>query len=60
MKILTIQEIAQAWKVDESTVNRLVVSGKIQATRFGGQWRIKEADLNEYLKKRTTKVKIAS
>lgn len=55
MNILTPKEISKMWKIDERTVNRLVCSGKIAATKFGGQWRIKEADLNKYIETRTTK-----
>ena len=48
-KLLTIRQVAEYLKVSERTVLRYIESGRLQASRIG-QWRIKESDLNKFLK----------
>ena len=48
-KLLTIRQVAKYLKVSERTVLRYIESGRLQASRIG-QWRIKESDLNKFLK----------
>ena len=48
-KLLTIKQVARYLKVSERTVLRYIESGRLQASRIG-QWRIKESDLNKFLK----------
>jgi len=55
-KLLTIKQVAKYLKVSERTVLRYIESGRLQASRIG-QWRIKEDDLNKFLKDNLNKVK---
>ncbi len=48
-KLLTIKQVSKYLKVSERTVLRYIESGRLQASRIG-QWRIKESDLNKFLK----------
>ena len=48
-KLLTIKQVTEYLKVSERTVLRYIESGRLQASRIG-QWRIKESDLNKFLK----------
>jgi len=48
-KLLTIRQVAEYLKVSERTILRYIESERLQASRIG-QWRIKESDLNKFLK----------
>lgn len=48
-KLLTIKEVAKYLRVSERSVNRYIESGRLRASRIG-QWRIKEKDLEKFLK----------
>ena len=48
-KLLTIREVAEILRVSERSVNRYIESGKLKASKIG-QWRIKQRDLDEFLK----------
>lgn len=60
MNLLTIQEAADALKVSEATVRRLIKRGAFAAFKVGerGQLRIKASDLEEYVE--AHRVKVAS
>jgi excisionase family DNA binding protein len=51
-KWLTIESIAQRFDVDIKTVRRWLRSEKLQGYQLGehGEWRVKESDLQEFLK----------
>ena len=49
IKYFTVEEAAQRIGVHTKTVRRYIYSGKIKALKIGGQWRISEEDLNDYL-----------
>lgn len=49
IKYYTVEETATKIGVHTKTVRRYIYSGKIKALKLGGQWRIAEEDLNEYL-----------
>ena len=49
-KLLTIKEVAEILRVSERSVNRYIESGRLRASRIG-QWRIKQSDLEKFLKK---------
>lgn len=55
--VYTIPEVAAQMKVSPDTIERLIKTGKLSATKFGAQWRISEDQLNEYLLSRTLKAK---
>lgn len=48
-KLLTIREVAKILRVSERSVLRYIESGRLRASRIG-QWRIKESDLEKFLK----------
>jgi len=48
-KLLTLTETAQILRVSERTIMRYLKSGKLKASKLG-QWRIKESDLERFLK----------
>jgi len=48
-KLLTIKEIAKYLRVSERSVLRYIEAGRLRASRIG-QWRIKENDLEKFLK----------
>ena len=49
-KLLTIKEVAKILRVSERSVNRYIEAGRLRASRIG-QWRIKQSDLDKFLKK---------
>lgn len=51
MKLLTVQEVAEAMKVSEKTVRRLIKRGDLTAYKVGerGQLRVKESDFELYV-----------
>ena len=49
-KFLTIAEVASMMRVSKMTVYRLVHNEELPAVRVGRSFRVKEDDVNEYLK----------
>ena len=49
---LTVKEVAKRLKVNEHTVRRWIESRELHAIDLGGQYRITEEDLQEFVKKR--------
>ena len=49
-KLLTLQETAEILRVSKRTIMRYLKSGKLKASNVG-QWRIKESNLEKFLKK---------
>jgi len=61
-KLFTLKETAKILRVSERTIMRYLKSGKLKASKLG-QWRIKESDLEKFLKensneKRKSKKKV--
>jgi excisionase family DNA binding protein len=52
---LTTDEVAAKMRVSRAMVVQLIDRGKLPATRFGRLWRIKEADLVEYLNRNASR-----
>ena len=48
-KLFTLKETAKILRVSERTIMRYLKSGKLKASKVG-QWRIKESDLEKFLK----------
>jgi excisionase family DNA binding protein len=48
-KLLTLKETAKILRVSERTIMRYLKAGKLKASKVG-QWRIKESDLEIFLK----------
>ncbi|NCN06516.1 MAG: helix-turn-helix domain-containing protein [Candidatus Pacebacteria bacterium] len=54
--LLTIEEVAQALKVSKMTIYRYIKAKRLPAYKLEQELRIKEDDLNEFLKKRKVKM----
>jgi excisionase family DNA binding protein len=59
-RLLTVGEVAEAMRVSNMTVYRLIKSGQLGAVRVGKNYRIRESDLNRYLSERSVKVEAAA
>jgi len=46
---LTIDQVAELLKVSAKTIRRLVRRSEIPGFKVGGQWRIKRADIDEWV-----------
>lgn len=46
-QLLTVREVAEYLKIDDSNVRRMVKRGELKAVRIGGLWRIRPAVLRE-------------
>ena len=51
--ILTVEELANALKVNPRTIQRLVRRKELPAIRVGRQWRFRREWVDEWLKKNT-------
>ena len=60
MKLLTVQEVAEAMRVSEKTVRRLIKRGDLTAYKVGdrGQLRVKEGELERYIEAQRVDVRI--
>ena len=58
MKLLSMQEVADAMKVSSTTVRRLIKRGDLVAYKVGerGQLRVKECDLERYVEAQRVEV----
>ncbi|HDR7311486.1 TPA: helix-turn-helix domain-containing protein [Bacillus cytotoxicus] len=50
MQFYTIKEFANMVKISEKTVTRYIKTGDLKAVKFGGQWRITDQAVQEYIK----------
>ena len=50
-KLLTIKEVAEYLKVHINTVRRLISKKQLPALKAGWQWRVRETDLETFVKK---------
>ena len=48
-RYLNIEEVAKRFKVNTTTVYRLVKQGKLPAFKVGNQWRFREDRLDEWV-----------
>jgi excisionase family DNA binding protein len=48
-KFIALKEIAERLNVSRWKVDRLIEEKELPAYRFGAAWRVKEADLEEYI-----------
>jgi len=49
--LLTVKEVAELLRVSQPTVLRMIEDGDLRAIRVRTQWRIRRADLDEYLQR---------
>jgi excisionase family DNA binding protein len=45
---LTVKELAEYWKCDESTIYRLIATGKLRAIQLRSMWRIPAEEVRAY------------
>ncbi len=57
MEVYTVEEVAGVLKIHPYTVRRLSREGKIQAFKFGGQWRYDVGQIESWRKKQTERLK---
>jgi excisionase family DNA binding protein len=55
-RLFTVAEVAEAMRVSNMTVYRLIKSGELPALRVGKGYRIFEADLDRFLSDRSVRV----
>jgi excisionase family DNA binding protein len=48
-KVYTVDEVANLLDVSVKTIRRYIYSGKIAAKKIGGQWRITQEQVDDYL-----------
>ncbi len=48
-EFLTVSEVALLMRVSNMTVYRLIKSGSLKAVQVGNRYRVKEADVHQYL-----------
>ena len=53
-RLLRVQEVADAMRVSNMTVYRLIQAGELVATRVGRSYRIRERDVEAYLSRGTS------
>jgi putative molybdopterin biosynthesis protein len=51
IKLYTLQEVANILKVSRQTIYNYVTAGKLKATKFGKEYRVTEANLQEFIEK---------
>lgn len=54
-ELLTPQEAAKILKVDRRTVYKYLRSGELPAAKIGDTWRIRQEDLDKFIKQRMPK-----
>lgn len=56
-RLMTVSEVADYLRVTKKTIYRLLVRGKIPATKVGNQWRFSQASIDRWLQKNSVSVK---
>jgi len=51
-KVYTTEEVARQLRVDVSTVRKWIRDGELAAIDVGGEYRIRESSLQEFIRKR--------
>ncbi|MBI3611559.1 MAG: helix-turn-helix domain-containing protein [Nitrospirae bacterium] len=58
-RVLTITEVSQLLRLDESEVRNFVERGELPGFRLNNVWRCRERDLQEFLEKKVEEQRIA-
>jgi excisionase family DNA binding protein len=53
--LLTVSEVANAMRVSNMTVYRLIKTGELPAVRVGKNYRLRESDLERFLEERSVR-----
>ena len=49
VQFFTLKEVAEKARVSERTLHRYIQSGKLEAVKFGGKWKISDIELKKVL-----------
>ena len=52
IRLLTLNEAAELLQVSTRTLQRMIHSGEMPALKVGGQWRVREAQLRQWVENR--------
>jgi excisionase family DNA binding protein len=52
MRLLTLSEAAGLLQVSTRTLQRMIRSAELPAFKVGGQWRVRETQLRQWIEKR--------
>ncbi|HXG53344.1 MAG TPA: helix-turn-helix domain-containing protein [candidate division Zixibacteria bacterium] len=52
IQLLTLSEAAKLLQVSTRTLQRMIHSGQLPAFKVGGQWRLREAQLKQWVERR--------
>jgi excisionase family DNA binding protein len=52
IRLLTLSEAAQLLQVSTRTLHRMIRSGNLPALKVGGQWRVRETQLEQWVEQR--------
>ena len=56
IRLLTLSEAAALLHVSTRTLQRMIRSGELPALKVGGQWRMRESQLTQWIEKRESSV----
>ena len=56
IRLLTLSETAALLHVSTRTLQRMIRSGELPALKVGGQWRVRESQLRQWIEKRESSV----
>ena len=56
IRLLTLSEAAALLHVSTRTLQRMIRSGELPALKVGGQWRVRESQLTQWIAKRESSV----
>jgi len=54
IRLLTLAEAARLLQVSTRTLHRMIRSGDLPALKVGGQWRLRETQLQQWVEHRET------
>jgi len=54
IRLLTLTEAATLLQVSTRTLQRMIRNGKLPAFKVGGQWRLRETQLRQWVENRET------
>lgn len=52
--MLSLEEVAYRLNVSVQTVRRLIESGQLRGVKVGKQWRVRQEDLDDYIRRMST------
>lgn len=52
IRLLTLNEAAELLQVSTRTLQRMIYSGEMPALKVGGQWRVREAQLRQWVEEK--------